>query len=171
MKRVCQYCILLILLLSAAAWASMPMKAETVQGKPVSYLFTQTAKSAHIMPIDKKPHLYLLTLFDVGSHTTWFTDRPARKAGVLKTSKFVSHWNNKVNDFADINPNASFVYTLSGKSDQEVMVLRLAYPTYNAKKRTLSYQAEDISNKKVISMRLNTVAVFIDAFCFGGINC
>ena len=42
---------------------------------------------------------------------------------------------------------------------------------YNAKKHTLSYQAEDISNKKVISMRLNTVAVFIDALCFGGINC
>lgn len=119
--------------------------------------FTQTAKSAHIMPIDKKPNLYLLTLFDVGSHTTWFTDRPARKAGVLKTSKFVSHWNNKVNDFADINPNASFVYTLSGKSDQEVMVLRLAYPTYNAKNVLL-----------VIKPKIFQTKSYINAFKYSG---
>ena len=90
---------------------------EKEQAKQADFLFVQTAKS---MSFDKSTNK--LTLRGVGSTTLFFSDRPERIAGNMKTADFVPFWSKGKDSFLKDPPNAD-VSILEGKELRQVVAV------------------------------------------------
>ncbi|MCH2186866.1 hypothetical protein MK280_13445 [Myxococcota bacterium] len=76
--------------------------ATEARGKPArSYLFVQNGTGGTLSATT-------LTLTDVSPKTGWFTDRPYRDAGQMRTEDFVLAWGDGGDSFANDPPNAEF---------------------------------------------------------------
>lgn len=102
----------------------LPLGSAMAQGvkekepaKQADFLFVQTAKS---MSFDKSTNK--LTLRGVGSTTLFFSDRPERIAGNMKTAAFVPFWSTGKDSFLKDPPNAD-VSILEGEKLQQVVVV------------------------------------------------
>ena len=92
---------------------------ETEQAKQADFLFVQTAKS---MSFNKSTNK--LTLVDVSSTTLFFSDRPERIAGNMKTTAFVPFWSKGKDSFLKDPPNADVSIIEGDKLQQVVVVLQ-----------------------------------------------
>ena len=108
----------------AAALAApvMPLGSALAQAvkepaKQADFLFVQTAKS---MSFDKSTNK--LTLEGVSSTTLFFSDRPERIAGNMKTTAFVPFWGTGKDSFFKDPPNAD-VSILEGDNLRQVVVV------------------------------------------------
>jgi hypothetical protein len=90
---------------------------EKQPAKEADFLFVQTAKS---MSFDKSTNK--LTLDSIGSTTLFFSDRPERIAGNMKTTAFVPFWSTGKDSFLKDPPNAD-VSILDGDKLQQVVVV------------------------------------------------
>lgn len=158
------------LLCSAVFATSTISTTSTAKPKPkVEMLFTQMAQSASLTPIKNKSGWYKLTLTGVNGSTTWFTDRPQRKTGVVATSQFVQDWTKGKASFSSDAPNASMVYLTGHKPVhvQKQVVMKLTNPIYSAKSKTLSYDVNLVGNSVTLAKNGREVVLFIDsAPCF-----
>jgi hypothetical protein len=94
--------------------------AATVKPGPhADFLFVQTSKS---MGFDKAASK--LTLDDVSSVTTFFSDRPQRIAGNMRTADFVPFWSDGKDSFLSDPPNADISILDGATLHQIVAVLR-----------------------------------------------
>jgi hypothetical protein len=75
--------------------------ATAAEDKKADFLFVQSAKSMSFDPATNK-----LTLKDVSPVTVFFTDRPERIAGNMKTAKFIPFWSEGKDSFKSDPPNA-----------------------------------------------------------------
>jgi len=93
--------------------------AQGVQEPPkqADFLFVQSAKS---MTFDKSTNT--LTLEGVSPATVFFSDRPERIAGNMKTAAFVPFWSKGKDSFLSDPPNAD-VSILEGNTLQQVVVV------------------------------------------------
>ena len=126
-------------------------KPETGQtSEPVELLFVQNATSG---AFDGKR----LTLSGVGP-TIFFSDRPYRLTGQVRTTEFVTHWDKGSDNFAENPPNA----TLSTFGDKGVnsVVVELTDP--RLKGNTLSYQVKVLKGSLPSAFRESSL--FIDIF-------
>jgi hypothetical protein len=84
-------------------WFVEPRRApaSVIRGERADFLFVQTSKR---MRFDKATSI--LTLDDVSSVTTFFSDRPQRIAGNMRTADFVPFWSEGKNSFLSDPPNA-----------------------------------------------------------------
>src|SRR3954452_7705437 len=80
-------------------------------------LFVQTSKR---MRFDKATNM--LTLDDVSSVTTFFSDRPQRIAGNMRTADFVPFWSEGKNSFLSDPPNAD-ISILEGSNLRQVIAV------------------------------------------------
>src|ERR1700757_500619 len=113
-----------------AAYASPPAPAPSAspviawtatgkQSKNVDVLFVQNAKN---VSFDQGK----LVLREVNPVTVCFTDRPARMAGHMQTSRFVPLWSQGKDSFLKDNPNATLsVFSGDNVSD---LVVELSNP-------------------------------------------
>jgi uncharacterized protein YjbI with pentapeptide repeats len=85
--------------------------------------------------------LYRLRLEGVSPRVTWFSDRPARDAGVIPVRGFVESWRGF--GFSADHPNAALTIT-GARSRGHTVVLELSRPRYTAARRTLRYIARPI---------------------------
>ena len=92
---------------------------EKEQAKQADFLFVQTAKS---MSFDKSTNK--LTLDGVSSTTLFFSDRPERIAGNMKTTAFVPFWSKGKDSFLKDPPNADVSILDGDKLQQVVAVLQ-----------------------------------------------
>ena len=83
------------------------------------FLFVQTAKA---MAFDADQNR--LTLSDVGPVTLFFSDRPERIAGNMRTADFIPFWSEGTDSFLSDPPNADVSILEDGKLLQTVAVLR-----------------------------------------------
>ena len=81
------------------------------------YLFVQTADQADLTDTG-------LVLLGVNPQTAWFTDRPVRESGQVRTAEFISLWDEGRNSFSDDPPNADLTCTLEGEVVSYVVELR-----------------------------------------------
>jgi hypothetical protein len=93
---------------------------EKEQAKQADFLFVQTAKS---MSFDKSTNI--LTLVGVSSTTLFFSDRPERIAGNMKTAAFVPFWSKGKDSFLKDPPNADVSIIEGDKLQQVVVVLQV----------------------------------------------
>lgn len=108
----------------------------------VSLLFVQTANSGSFIKNDDN---YTLTLTNVSPYTTYFSDRPLRISGVSSTEEFVESWCYGANSFDSDPPNAA-INILGADDSEDVIIVELFNPVYDAEKETLQYDAKIISN-------------------------
>ena len=128
-------------------------KAQTTQDKPkmADFLFVQTSKG---MKFDKATSK--LTLTDVAPTTLFFTDRPERLAGNMKTAAFIPFWSEGKDSFKSDPPNAD-LSIWEGKELKQVVV-ELQDPVLVGD--TLEYTVKIISGE--MPTTASDVSVFID---------
>jgi hypothetical protein len=116
------------LALSAAAAAAALVtsaSAASAQTAPAEgsgnadFLFVQTARR---MSFDRAASR--LTLHDVSPVTLFFSDRPDRIAGNMRTAAFVPFWSQGRDSFLSDPPNADLSIVEGGELRQVVVVLR-----------------------------------------------
>ena len=130
-----------------AAWAQ---KSEE-PAKQADFLFVQTAKS---MTFDKATGK--LTLGGVSPITVFFSDRPERIAGNMKTTAFVPFWSDGKDSFFSDPPNAD-ISIVEGKTLRQV-VAELEHPVL--KGSDLSYTIKILQGD--MPAKGTDVSVFID---------
>lgn len=105
--------------LAATSFGSMTsLRAQTTPetSKNVDFLFVQTAKG---MTFDRAGNI--LTLIGVSPITIFFTDRPERIAGNMKTARFVPFWSEGKDSFKSNPPNAD-ISIIEGTDLKQVIV-------------------------------------------------
>ena len=140
--------------LTASAFAlAKPALAQGPETKPkmADFLFVQTSKG---MRFDKNTNK--LTLTDVAPTTLFFTDRPERLAGNMKTTAFIPFWSEGKDSFKSDPPNAD-LSILEGKELKQVVV-ELQDPVLNG--NDLDYTVKIISGE--MPATASDVSVFID---------
>ena len=119
------------LAMTAAATAALaaeigPARSQTAQAPPAAdasgnadFLFVQTARR---MTFERGAGR--LVLHDVSPVTLFFSDRPDRIAGNMRTAAFVPFWSKGRDSFLADPPNADLSIVEGGELRQVVMVLR-----------------------------------------------
>ena len=107
-------------LLASAGTLTVPHLAQTAESpaKQADFLFVQTANSMSFEKSTRK-----LTLHGVSPITVFFSDRPERIAGNMKTAAFVPFWSEGKNSFLSDPPNADISILEGGALRQVVAVL------------------------------------------------
>ncbi|BDA50322.1 probable LIM domain-binding protein 3 at C-terminar half [Coccomyxa sp. Obi] len=102
-----------------------------------------------------------LVLTGVSPATTWFTDKPIRRAGAFETEYFSSSETFDENGVWLGAPNAALTGTHDGQP--YVVIVTLFSPTYNNQTHTLQYHASLMINETDKNMRLAGGAVHFQA--------
>ena len=135
----------------AAPLASAVAQAVKEPAKQADFLFVQTAKG---MTFDKSTNK--LTLEGVSPITIFFTDRPERIAGHMKTTAFVPFWSTGKDSFLSDAPNADVSILEGDKLRQMVVVLQAPALKGDALTYTVKVLQGDVPAKGA------DVSVFID---------
>lgn len=135
--------------------------------KRADLLFSQTAMSANLIAIKSRPGYYHLVMHNTLPNTTWFTDRPYRRAGTMSTASFVRHWNRGPSSFAKDHPNAELISIIDhhGLMLEKNAILELMTPSYQPKIGQLSYVVKAIkldNTKSLVDRDLHQTTLFID---------
>jgi len=134
-----------------APMAFMLADAAEETEKKADFLFVQSAKSMSFDPATNK-----LTLENVSPVTVFFTDRPERVAGNMKTSAFLPFWSEGKDSFQSDPPNAD-ISIVEGKTLKQTVV-ELQDPVLDGD--NLTYTVKLIKGDMPASG--TEVAVFID---------
>jgi len=139
---------------SAASVKSVFAQATRQAPGEADFLFMQSAKG---MTFDKA--INKLTLTGVSPVTVFFTDRPKRIAGNMKTSAFIPFWSEGKDSFKSNPPNAD-VSIIEGK-DLKQIVVELQDPVLSGD--NLSYTVKVLQGQSAeVPARGADVSVFID---------
>jgi hypothetical protein len=124
-------------MLGAPTAAQQATPPDTGSGATeVSYLFVQTFSHGTWQASDEKEGVHVLTLHGVGAESIYFSDRPAREAGLIPTSELLS----SLGFTRDNAPNAVLAATTE-TGDAEALVIELFAPVYDESSGTLAYEA------------------------------
>ncbi|ODS00281.1 hypothetical protein AUC68_01135 [Methyloceanibacter methanicus] len=125
--------------------------AKAAEEKKTDFLFVQSAKSMKYDPDTNK-----LTLENVSPVTLFFTDRPERTAGNMKTTRFIPFWSEGEDSFKSDPPNAD-ISIIDGKMTKQTVV-ELKDPILD--NDTLTYTVKVIEGE--MPAEGAEIAVFID---------
>jgi len=125
--------------------------AAADEEKKADFLFVQSAKNMSFDPATKK-----LTLENVSPVTVFFTDRPERIAGNMKTAAFVPFWSEGKHSLESDPPNAD-ISIVDGKTLKQTVV-ELQDPALDG--NTLTYTVKILQGDMPVAG--TDVAVFID---------
>lgn len=144
------------LALSALIASLFPLKAVLGQSTSkktaqADFLFVQTAKS---MSFDRETNK--LTLQDISPVTLFFSDRPERIAGNMRTEQFIPFWSEGSDSFLSDPPNADLSILEGNTLQQMVVVLKEPVLEDN----NLSYTIDIVEGS--VPKSGNDVSVFID---------
>jgi hypothetical protein len=131
--------------------AALVCSTAQAASKATQFLFVQSAKS---MSFSNN----VLTLHDVAPLTIFFSDRPKRLAGHMRTSSFLSHWKKGANSFKKSPPNATLSIFSPGSTVAEVVV-ELTEPRLDGK--NIAYKTKVLSGK--LPTKGGESSLFIDS--------
>lgn len=135
------------------AWFGAAYAQEDDSKKSIDFLFVQTAK---YMRFDKSRGQ--LTLEGVSPITLFFSDRPERIAGNMRTAKFVPLWSEGKSSFRSDPPNADLSIIEGDALRQVVVELRDPVLTGDS----LSYSVKVLQGEA--PSQGNDASLFIDVF-------
>jgi hypothetical protein len=139
--------------LAAGIVAATAIRSDIANAAPemADFLFVQTSKG---IVFDKGTSQ--LTLTGVSPVTLYFTDRPERVAGNMKTARFIPFWSEGADSFKANPPNAD-LSIIEGQALRQVVV-ELQNPVL--KGEDLTYTVKIIAGD--MPARADAVSVFID---------
>jgi hypothetical protein len=105
------------------------------------YLFVQPFDAGTWAPKPGEEGTYLLTLTGVAENTTYFSDRPERITGLAPTQPFLEGLG-----FISANPPNAAIVAQTGSGAQDVLVIQLFDPVYDATAATLTYDARILAD-------------------------
>jgi hypothetical protein len=143
--------IAVVLAAPAVPLGSVMAQAVKEPAKQADFLFVQTAKG---MTFDKSTNH--LNLEGVSSTTLFFSDRPERIAGNMRTTAFVPFWSKGKDSFLSDPPNADISILEDDKLRQVVAVLQAPA----LKGDTLTYTVKVLQGE--MPAKGADVSVFID---------
>ena len=114
----------------------------------VRYMFVQSAHSGSFVPVEGEMN-YTLTLEGVSAQTIAFSDRPERVVEQVSMQKFLDGLG-----FSPENPPNAAIEILEGNESQDVIVVELFDPVYDAANETLQY------NVSVLETPNHSYAIF-----------
>lgn len=161
--------IIALLLLSLCLGFSWNVQAGSSQ-KDVNVLFIQNAKAGAFIPMSQPGH-YQLKLSGVDNTIHFFTDRPARRAGIYPTDKFLARWQagRHAQSFNKVPPNAALSASIGrGFREKEVRIsIELSDPHFDANSQTLVYNVRILpgQDNQAPKGRLRNIVLFIDDYC------
>jgi hypothetical protein len=141
----------LVIATSALVAAGISTRALADDAEAVDYLLVQTSKG---LAFDKATST--LSLIDVSPVTLFFSDRPERIAGNMKTSAFIPFWSHGKDSFAKNPPNAD-VSIIDGDTMRQVIAV-LQDPVLEGE--TLRYKVKVLQGD--MPAKGADVSVFID---------
>jgi hypothetical protein len=106
------------LIASSTPFASVLAQTPQGEAKTADFLFVQNAGE---MSFDKASGK--LTLKQISPVTIFFTDRPVRIAGNMRTSAFVPFWSEGKDSFAKDAPNANLSVLEKDKAVADIVVV------------------------------------------------
>jgi hypothetical protein len=151
---------------------TQPEDAEAEE-KPVRYMFVQSAHSGSFVQVEGEMN-YTLTLEGVSPQTIAFSDRPERVVVQVPMQKFLDGFG-----FPPENPPNAAIEILEGNESQDVMVVELFDPVYDAANKTLQYNVSILEepnhsyaifnerHDKSLPETFGPAALFVDT-CRGG---
>jgi hypothetical protein len=101
----------------------------------VTYTFIQEGTSGSF--VNDSSGNYTLTITGVIPYTVGFSDRPARNADFVKMEAFLAGFS-----FDPKNPPNAAVIIQGAKEDEDMIIVELTSPKYNATNQTLTYTAK-----------------------------
>jgi hypothetical protein len=101
------------------------------------YLFVQPFDGGTWAPKPGADGVFVLTLTGAAAQTTYFSDRPERDAGLAPTQQFLDGLG-----FAPENPPNAAIVAQTDSGEQDVLVVELLAPAYDAEAATLTYEAK-----------------------------
>ena len=140
-----------LVLTASALAAGLAAGARAEGAENVDYLLVQTSKE---LTFDKAANR--LTLLGVSPVTLFFSDRPERIAGNMKTANFVPFWSIGRDSFEKDPPNAD-VSLLDGSNMRQIIVV-LRDPVLEGD--ALHYTVRTLEGEMPVSA--SNVSVFID---------
>jgi hypothetical protein len=102
----------------------------------------------------------VVTLHGVNASTLYFSDRPQRVVGHMKTTDFVDLWGEGENSFEEDPPNAVLAFLEPGDEAPEDAVVVIRHPRLSD--GHLSYSVEVLEG--VLPDKSGPVTLFIDPF-------
>lgn len=106
-----------------------------------AFLFVQPFDSGTWMPNPDQPDTYILTLTGAAAQTIYFSDRPERIVGLSPTDEFLESLG-----FTPANPPNAALVSHSDTGEQDVLVIELFDPEYDAGTGVLTYQARILAD-------------------------
>ena len=137
--------------LAASTLASFKIASAEEAPKMADFLFVQSSKG---LTFDKATNK--LTLTGVSPVTVYFTDRPERIAGNMKTTAFIPFWSEGKDSFKSNPPNADISLLEDSKLTQ--IVAELQDPALTGD--DLAYTVKVLQGE--MPARATDVSVFID---------
>jgi hypothetical protein len=143
---------------AAAATVVLPM-AAAAEDTELHLLFVQGAQT---MQADTEA--MTLRLVGVAEQTIYFSDRPARVAGIVETKNFAGHWGTGEDSFATNPPNATLTIYDAKAEKNTAAVLVLNDPVLDGS--DLVYRYELLAG--TVPQEGGAAGLFIDTFGPGG---
>jgi hypothetical protein len=137
---------LIAAMLMALALAPPMAFAATPAPAPVSWLIVEEAGGGTLTGPDDQ-HL-TLTLTHLRKHVAAFTDRPIRSTTAVPSGLFFQKYPEM---FAGDSPNAVVSYSKAQGMQPTSLVLTLSNPRYNAKHKTVKYDAVRVTETEVLN--------------------
>jgi len=133
MNKIILPILLATTLLSAGAFGFLLWEKDSeTNSDEISLLHVQTAESGTLLNQDDKLGP---TLNEVSPITVYFSDRPNRITGSESTQDIVEKWSNSF----QIDPPNAAIDILNGDDEQDVLIVELMNPVYNANTTSLQY--------------------------------
>ncbi len=108
--------------------------AEVVSDEGYTYIFVQEGTGGSF--VDDESGNYTLTINGVLPYTVYFSDRPARDAGMVEMEQFIEGFS-----FDPNNPPNALLIIREGEEESDMIVVELTEPKYNETTETLTYKA------------------------------
>lgn len=145
--------------LPTIGFAAEPPKTVVKATSKVSFLFVLRAHSGTITPVKDG---YQLTLLQVDNTLLYFSNRPARKAGMIPIDHLMNLWNSGVDSFRINPPNAAILHSTLKSNKQgttPAVAIELSHPLFE--NNQLTFHLKPIHGLLVPGQYQNIV-LFID---------
>lgn len=139
----------------------------------IEYLFLLKSTGGKLAPKAGADGVFTITLTNPDTDVAWFSDRPQRLTGHRPLATFVDWWDGL--GFGAVPPNAVIALP-HGKAEQDTLIFTMGRPAWDAKARTLTFQAVRLEDDapphrldahraradKTLSASFGAAVVFVD---------
>jgi hypothetical protein len=131
-----------------------------VEGSGTEFLFMQTLGAGSLAPGDAGVGTMVLTADHLAGQTLFFSDRPERVVGMVPTEKFLGASGTGGLDFTPSDPpNAALVFAGSDGNADQVAVVELIDPRYDAAPGQVAYTVKLLDDVSQVDMTLEQTPV------------